>query len=221
MTPKTKDEQMSDSVTINDETFEIVGREKAVTDETMTPIASMQGKELRSVDRILLADERELFQCVHAANPNCGYTANTIRSVTAHQRTHSGAAVAKQKQAEVDAANERAAAAEQALNERKQAASDRAKKAAATRESRKYDKNDEVAAPTTTTTNVNAASKEVTLLIQRVQLTANAVDDATEAHRKAVLNLVKFINDHPAVDPQIIAKAKQYDVLKAALNGAV
>jgi hypothetical protein len=211
---------MSDSVTIDGVEIPVIAREKAIADENMTVLASMHGKEVRSVDKLLLGDDREIFQCVHPAKPDCGYTALSIRSVTAHQRMHSGRSVARQAAAEIEAANARAAELEEELNARKQAASDRAKKAAATRESRKYDKqNDDEAVVVNKSDNVNASSKELTLLIQRVQITANAADDATDAHRVAVLNLIQFVADHPVVDPQIIAKAKQYDVLKAALNG--
>lgn len=196
-----------DSIIINGEEIKIIARETALMEGN--PIAAVNGRKIPSVDRILLADERVMFLCVHPADRSCGFTSFTIPGVTSHQRTHSGKMVARRAAAEIEAANERAAAAEQELTQRKTRASERAKTAAATRNANRAKPASEP----------QEQSKALTQAINRVTITANAVDDALEAHRGAVLNLIKITNDIPACDPQIAAKAKQYDILKSALHG--
>lgn len=216
--------KVTQKVTIDGVEFEIVAREKAVVDESVSHLTRAQGAVMSSVDRILLSDERVLFQCVHRVDPNCGYTSDNVRSVTAHQRVHGGKAVQAKADAAIAEANARAAALEEELKERKRRQSEGGKRAAETRIARQQaEANGTATTPTPkakpNADEVAAANKELELAVTRVILTANAVDDAVEAHREAVLHLVKVVKNTPVIDPQILAKAQQYDVLKAALHG--
>jgi hypothetical protein len=184
--------------------IEVVVRENA---HITSPNDITRTTETPSIHRLLLVNDTEIFQCMHKNGVDCTYTAQTAKSVASHQRTHSDALLARR-------AVERANAAEKELAERKQRRADGSRKGAQTRRQRNDEVNamDVIVAPP-------GQSKTLAQAINRVTITANAVDDALEAHRGAVLNLIKITNEIPAVDPQIIAKAKQYDILKSALHG--
>ena len=66
----------------------VIEREQARMDEHSAPNPSTVGNTVRTVDVIMLADSRVLFQCMHPDDEDCVYTAVKLKSVTAHQVKH-------------------------------------------------------------------------------------------------------------------------------------
>jgi hypothetical protein len=86
---------------------EVVARAKArITgdDPSAQSIPNMVGKEVATVDEVMLSNETIVFQCVHPNDPDCLYIASTVRSVTAHQRSHGDKTIAKKALARAEAA---------------------------------------------------------------------------------------------------------------------
>lgn len=72
-------------------TLEMIGEKQVITREPAQgpdPHDTSKLIEYKTVNRVLLEDETELFQCVYPGT-DCFIAFSTVRSVTAHQRVHS------------------------------------------------------------------------------------------------------------------------------------
>lgn len=189
----------------------VIAREPATADEASNDAVLANAKNaFRTVERILLEDERTLYQCMHPNDLNCVYTKDNIKSVIAHQKMHSSATEARRLAAQLAEIEEK-----QAQTRRNR--SDGSRKGHEARRQRVHT-GDTGAPVALITSGVAPLPAQFNKAIKSVQLTANALDDAIDAHRKATLNLIKLVNENPGCDPQVIAKAQQYDALKAAFG---
>lgn len=217
---------MKDLTTVNG--FKVVERQPArvaVDDPAVGHLqGAVAGAAIRTVDEVLLENEQVIFQCVHPAAPDCDYTGASPRSVTAHQRSHGGKAVASKAAREVAAAQAEAEAAKAELAARIQRRSDGSKKGAQTRMATKAHAPQEIGGrsgehgPGRTI----VGDTDLARAAQRVITAFNAMQTCADEFQKVLIGYMRMAqtaSEAPAIDPQILAKAQQYDVLKAAMNG--
>ena len=208
---------------------EVIERQKAIVQIDDPSVASLHmkpGVAMKTVDQVLLADERIIYQCTHHADPDCTFSADKIRSVTAHQRTHGGKATANRASKELAVVQARADALETELTLRKQRQSLGGKKAAVTRASRRG--NAHAMAPSeiggrgspersaSTVGDIDLATQA-----QRVIAAFNAMQDGIDEFQKVFIGYMRAAQSAstpPVIDPQILAKAQQYDAMKAAMK---
>lgn len=214
---------MRDLTQVNGVKVEARERAKYTEDSRPSPLVK-PGTEVPSVDEVLLADGTVIFQCVHPSSDDCVYTNTNLRSVTAHQVAHGKRRIER----EAREATQRAAAAEAELNERKQRRSEGSRKGHLTR----------VATRTTPASvpvevggrgGVKVNGKEASSAIgdaelakqaQRVITAWNALQECTNEFQNVFIGYMRMAQTAsvpPAIDPQILAKAKQYDELKKKL----
>lgn len=204
---------------------EVIERQKA----TGVAGSVSEGVVISAVDMLLLADGRTVFHCVHKNAADCVYTNTSVGSVTSHQRTHSDRMEAKRakadaeaKQVELDAIHAREA-------QKKANYSAGAAKGAATRKARKVHTPTEIGGMGNgNNTNPGAPSKSVVgdtdlaRKAQQVVIAYNALQDAHDQFQNVFLGYMRaaqVASEKPAIDPQIVAKAAQYDIIQSALKG--
>ena len=203
---------------------DVIERQEVIVpddDPAVIALRMKPGTKITTVHQVLLADERVIMQCMHPLGPDCEYTAATLRSVTAHQRTHGAKAMSKRADAAIAEATARATAAETELAERKQRRSDGSKQAAITRRQK-------VHAPTEIgSSKTNQAHREpigdvdIAKAAQNVITAFNAMQTCADEFQKVLIGymrLAQTASETPAIDPQIIAKASEYDKLQAAFK---
>lgn len=207
---------MKDLTSING--VAVIAREKATMPVPNDPTRSAA---IDTVDQVLLADATVIFQCVHKNDPDCAYTAQAVRSVTAHQRSHGDRIIAKQALA-------RATAAETELAERIRRRSEGTKKGNETKAALKAGGGTtrvpaEVGGRGGPKANGNEASsaigdKELAKMAQNVITAWNALREAEDALQNVLIGYMRAAQtateNPPVIDPQIVAKAKAYDDLK-------
>jgi hypothetical protein len=186
----------------------------------------MIGAEVPTVDEVLLEDGTVLYQCVHPKAGDCEYVHINMRSVTAHQTAHgirNDRRVAK-------AAIARAEAAEAELAARIERRSSGSRQAAMTRKQ----KRELTPVPTEVggrtgrdsgkgnPTSSAIGDQELAKAAQRVITAWNALQECTNTFQDVFIGYMRMAQTatmEQRVDPQILAKAQQYDVLQAALKG--
>jgi hypothetical protein len=179
--------------------LEVVAREDANIPSPNDPAKSVT---TQAIHQLLLSDGSIVFQCMHRNDGDCMYTAPAAKSVASHQRTHSDRLLAKRAIAEAEAVKNE-------LAERIKRRSEGSKKGMQTRKLQ--------TASTSPTGTPPPTSSDLTKAVKRVQITANALDDAIEEHRVATLHLITIAGNMPELDPQIIAKATAYDEFKTKM----
>jgi len=159
---------------------------------------------VKSVDVLLLEDGRIIYQCVHKNDANCEYTAENVKSVTAHQRKHGDAKIAREALAT-------AAALERELAERVARRSEGSKRGALTRR-----KAGTVATPAevSQTRGLHIGDEELAKMGQKVITAYNALRTAEDEFQNVLIGYMRaaqVATERPAFDPVIAAKAKKWD----------
>lgn len=200
--------------------IEVITREKAKITPEMT-IPGPVGSVIRTVDIVLLADETTVFQCVHPDGGDCVYTADNVNSITAHQRAHGPKAIAKAAQARAKEATAELETVREKQAKTFQNRSAGAKKAHVTRQARR------AAAPRPTEiggrsgkTDAAVGDEDLAKAAQRVITAWNALQECTNEFQNVFIGYMRMAQTAsvpPAIDPQILAKARQYDELKKRL----
>jgi len=206
---------------------EIVARQKAVG----APGSVGEGAEIQSVEQLLLADDRIVFHCVHKNAVNCEYTNAVMGGVMSHQRSHSDRMMAKRANEKVDELAAQLAEVEAEKARKKANYSAGAKKGQETRKTRQLQTPSEVGGvgnghrvtrgePSKSVVGDDDLAKQA----QRVIIAFNAMQDATDEFQKVFIGYMRqaqICSERPeaVIDPQILAKARQYDIIQAALKG--
>lgn len=203
---------------------EIIERQMA-TGMAGTAIA---GKSVESVEELLLADGRTVYHCVHKNAPDCEYTADQVGSITSHQRTHSDRMMAKRALEAAEAAKADAARVQAELDARVQRRSEGSRQGHQTKLARKAQVPSVVGGqgrahskPGTPTVSV-IGDTELAAKAQKVIIAYNALQDAHDQFQNVFLGYMRAVqvaSQKPAIDPQILAKAQQYDIIQSALKG--
>lgn len=182
----------------------------AVQQATMVHAVSQQEVTLNTVKAVLLADDSVVFVCDHINAPECTMSAESPRSVFAHQRAHSPQRMFEKAQAELEA--------------RKLAASNRAKKAAATRSANRKNGNGKAEAPVSEPIIDNATDESLAASLDQLEDVTEALEKAIADIDAAVLQLridikrMKLQAKEKPVDPVLLEKAAKYDALKGILG---
>jgi len=205
---------------------EIVERQKAIGATGTVG----EGAQIQSVDELLLADGTTMFHCVHKNAVDCEYVNPVMGGVMSHQRSHSDRMVAKRaladaaaKQAELDEINAKKAA----EFERRSAGM---RNAHANRKARQLQTPSEAGGAGTGkhVSKIAAPSKSVigdadlAKKAQQVIIAYNALQDAHDQFQNVFLGYMRaaqVASEKPTIDPQIVAKAAQYDIIQGALKG--
>lgn len=205
---------MKDLTKIND--VMVIAREKATMPVPNDPTRVAM---IDTVDQVLLADENIVYQCVHKNDLDCTYTAQSVRSVTAHQRSHGDRIIARQALA-------RAAAAETELAERIQRRSNGSRKGAETR------KHATVAVPTEAggrggkidnATSSAIGNKELAKMAQNVITAWNALREAEDNFQNVMIGYMRAAQvatdvKETTIDPKILTAAKNWNDLQSMLG---
>jgi hypothetical protein len=207
---------------------EVISRQKAVVAADDSAVGNLPGvfpgQVMKTVDEVLLIDERTVYQCTHHADDDCTYSAPSVRSVTAHQRVHGGKAVAKRAQATIDAALAEAAQAKAELEARKQRRSEGSKQGAITRKNNLVAAPPEIGGKNTTSQSGNAnvvGNEDLAKAAQNVIVAFNAMQTCADEFQRVLIGYMRMAqtaSEAPSIDPQILAKAHQYDAMKAAMK---
>ena len=200
--------------------IEVVERQKAIG-ATGTVGA---GAQIQSIDELLLTDGTTIFHCTHKNAVDCEYVNQAMRSVMAHQRTHGDRMQAKranEKAEELAAQLADIAAKEQ---QKKANYSAGAKKAHEARKAKQLQTPAEVSAKPARGPVLHIGDTDLAKKAQQVIIAYNALQDAHDQFQNVFLGYMRsaqVASDRPTpvIDPQIIAKAKQYDIIQAALKG--
>lgn len=205
--------------------IEIIERQPAVAMEGSVA----NGATINAVEQLLLADGTTTFHCVHKNAKDCEYTNAVLGGVTSHQRTHSDRMMAKR------AAEEKAALQAQLdeINAQKaKTFANRSAGAKAAHETRKQRARvtgpSEIGGMGNAQAKTDAGSKSVigdTDLAKQARGVIkawNALQDASDQFQNVFIGYMRaaqVASEAPALDPQIVAKAAQYDAIQAALKG--
>lgn len=160
--------------------------------------------EVSTVEKVLLADDTTLFRCTSKPD-ECMYAADNLKSVLAHQRSHSPtitarkatAALAKM-QAEKDAEFARRSAGATAANDAK--------------------KKRHAIEVTSTDPRVAAVQRKLSDLANGVEKIAATLPPLAELFREVNAELGEITLEVAEVDPALLEKAAAYDTLKGILN---
>lgn len=191
----------------------VVARQKATLSAYNLRDGGSAPHNYPSIDEVLLADERTVYQCASPRDPNCNFTAETGESVRAHQKVHSNGAEARK------LAKENAKLAAE-LAERKRRRVEGSIRGAETRRANghgkvgKVGKAVELTGDTPRSADVDEIRQQLTALTDVVGRIADELDVVVrgiEAARKSVENL-------PAVDPAVAAKAARFDELQLSMR---
>lgn len=190
-------EQKVDRVQING--VEVISTEPAQG----IVIPGQPERAISTVERVLLANGSEWFRC--KMNPEeCEYSAEILKSVLAHQRTHSPLLIAKK--AAIELAKEKA----------KQAAEFKRRsngmKASREEKQRRYET--EV---TSADKRVAAVQRKFSDLAVSIKKIVNELPRLADTIRQINEELGKIVPEVD-VDPVILEKAAAYDTLKGILN---
>jgi hypothetical protein len=169
-------------------------------------LSGANGAEISSVDEVMLADERVVYQCVSPDDPDCGYWNVNPRSVTAHQRTHGRSGLRRQLKAANNELNELKAHRERVRANRQRGA----QQAAETKKAQRLTIPAEVGHPMKgedSLTNLEAASR-------RVVTAYNAMQEAADEFQRVFLGYMRLAATAAAptpINPELIAKAEKWD----------
>jgi hypothetical protein len=87
-----------ETVEIGGLTYDVIAREPATAS---TPLTGGKVTKHPTVHKLLLNTGAEVFQCAHPNRGECRKVADTVNSITAHQRSHSDRTVAKKANAKL------------------------------------------------------------------------------------------------------------------------
>lgn len=181
---------------------------------------------MSSVEELLLDDGSTVFHCKHKNMPECEYTNPSINAVTSHQRTHSDRMMAKRALEEKTAAEAAAAAVQAELDARIQRKRDGAIQANKTRKERAAngEPHPHARGGRKTPTIPQVGDADLAKKAQQVIIAYNALQDAHDQFQNVFLGYMRAAQDatnrpEPVIDPQIVAKAAQYDLIQNALKG--
>ena len=203
---------------------EIIERQPAVAAEGSVA----NGATINAVEQLLLADGTTTFHCVHKNAKDCEYVNPVLGGVTSHQRTHSDRMMAKRAAEETAALQAQLAEIEAQKAKTFANRSAGAKQAHETRKQRRLTGPSEIGGMGSAQAKTNAGSKsvigdaELAKLARGVVSAWNALQDAHDQFQNVFIGYMRaaqVATEAPAIDPQIIAKAAQYDAIQAALKG--
>lgn len=188
---------------------------------------------ISSIDELLLADGSTVFHCVHKNAVNCTFTAAGRSSVMSHQRTHSDRMEAKRAKEKADGLTAQLAQIEAEKEQKRANYSAGAKKGLETRRAKLLQTPSEVGGAGNgmrTGAKIGEPSKSVigdadlARKAQQVIIAYNALQDAHDEFQNVFLGYMRAAQvataEKPVIDPQILAKARQYDIIQNALKGA-
>lgn len=186
----------------------VIDRQTATT----IPFGKNEQVEVKTVELILLEDETTLYMCKHPNDLSCVYTADGVANITAHQRAHSSALLARKATAELTKLREKVDA-----DQAKRSAA--GKKAAASREAKR------AAAKVNPTTGrvqddelemgIIAALDTLDLVSTTLQKSLLDLEAAAENLKRDIETLKQRKGTIPA---EIVEKARKYDALKGILG---
>jgi len=198
---------------------EVIAREKAIVDETISGLESARGSLFKTVDKVLLANDTTVYQCMHPLAEDCDYSADGIRSVTAHQRSHGAKAIAKTAAVELAVKEAELAEFKERQARQFQNRSNGAKKAAETRKTTKMQAPGEVGRPDVKNAKV-VGDGELAREAQRVVTAFNAMQTAADEFQRVMVGYLRMAQTKTEVviDPVILDKARRWDDMQQLLN---
>jgi hypothetical protein len=152
-----------------------------------------------------------LFQCVHPNRDDCEYTSITARSVTAHQRSHGPKTTARRLRRELTAREKELAAEKKRKDEQHKRRSAGVKRGVDERKQR------HAAEATHADPKIHAVQIKLSDFANEIGKVCDLVNGISTELRKLNTEVAKLKLVANA-DPVIIEKAKQYDIIKGALN---
>ena len=152
---------------------------------------------ITTVHEVLLENrDTAIFQCMHPNGPDCTYTADTVRSVTAHQRMHSDRKLLQEELARRAASTERRRAG--AIKAAETRAAKKTKQNGASQHSPENTEDDY-----TRRAALDEYDRGSDMIIEGMRVCQSALD-----------NLAGL----PLLDPAIVEKARKWDALRANLQ---
>lgn len=206
---------------------EIIERQPAVAAEGSVA----NGATINAVEQLLLADGTTTFHCVHKNAKDCEYVNPVLGGVTSHQRTHSDRMMAKRAQEKADELAAQLAEIEAAKAQKKANYSAGARKGAETKAAKKAQMPSEIGGQGNATCTEDKKSEPSKSVVGDTDLAKqargvikawNALQDASDQFQNVFIGYMRaaqVASEAPAIDPQIVAKAAQYDAIQAALKG--
>lgn len=184
----------------------VIERTKARFTKGDTPNDAVVGREISTVDEVLLANEQVIFQCMSPRDDDCTYTAPTAKQVTTHQVKHGRNQIRlKLQAAEAELAEFKKKAERTRANR-----SAGAQQAAQTKALKRMAQPAEVGAPDTEpTTDLGAKAR-------RVIIAFNAMVEAQSEFERTLTGYMRAAEvaanpPVPEVDPVILEKAQYWD----------
>jgi hypothetical protein len=196
----------------------IIERQRAHYTAESTPNEKLIGVVVDTVDELLLDDESMAYTCVHPKRGACNYTASKLRSVTAHQRSHSANTLLKIKERELAKSTQKLAEIEQKQAESRQRRSEGVKRGHEERAKRLQ--NGDVTASTTASDTVSDVVTNETDHKQFIQLgtklgvALTEMLNAQNEFKQALENYMIHVGNtayRSTVDPVIAKKAQNWD----------
>jgi hypothetical protein len=187
-----------------------------------------EGATISAVEQLLLADGRTVFHCIHKNAVDCEYINTVLGGVTSHQRTHSDRMEAKRATAKAEELAAQLAEIEAEKRRKRENYRQGAIKGQETRRAKQAQAPSEVGGVGNGTAKPGTVSKSVigdadlAKKAQQVIIAYNALQDAHDQFQNTFLGYMRaaqVVTDKPAIDPQIVAKAAQYDIIQSALKG--
>lgn len=172
----------------------VVARQKATCN---TPVTNGDAT-LSTVEELLLADERTVFQCAHPDGPDCNASFDNATSALAHQSTHS--------------ARRKAAKLERELAERKQRRIDGSVKGAETKRRNRAQSQTEPESP---------GDDQIAEIKQKLDIVAQSLETLYDGLMTAGAQLgdvISALDKLPALDHDVVGKAARFDQLQSLMN---
>ena len=169
-------------------------------------LSGANGAEISTVDEVLLEDERVVYQCVHPDDEDCVFHAPSVRSVTAHQRSHGRSALRRQLSQRDAELTEMKTKATQIRENRRRGA----ERAAQTKKAKRLALPAEVGnpgKPEDTLSDLETASR-------RVVTAFNAMQESMDEFQRVFLGYMRLAatSATPTTpDPELVAKAQKWD----------
>lgn len=161
-------------------------------------------REVKTVEKVLLEDGTECYRCIVKPD-ECDYSAATLKSVLAHQRTHSPVLTAKKATAELAAQK----AKEDAEFQRRSAGIHAANEAKRARYAGEVTSNDK---------KIAAVQRKMSDIAFGIEKIAATLPPLAEMLRALNQELAEITAPETVIDPEIVEKASKYDALKGILN---
>lgn len=191
----------------------VIARQKARCTPQNAPSPQAIGKEIKTVDELLLEDETIVFHCVHPNASDCVYVAGTAHSVTAHQRMHSDAALRKKADAKLAALESRQAKifANRSNGARKGAQTKRIKRTQAPLEIGRGGSGERSTVFPTGDTELARQARHVVAAYNAMVTAQTEFDRLFVGYMRAA----QTATERTAMNPLIIDKAKKWDEMQA------